>query len=104
MSAELPAPLARVCRVLQAPRSTANHRRRRLALGTDGVGQPARPGPVGAISDQALVVLIRKVIADSPFCGEGYRKVRARLRRQHDVRVSGKRVLRLLRAHGLLAP
>ena len=48
--------------------------------------------------------LIRQVLADSPFAGEGYRKVRARLRRQHDVRVSGKRLLRLLRAHGLLAP
>jgi putative transposase len=48
-------------------------------------------------------VLIRQVIADSPFCGEGYRKVRARLRREHDIHVSGKRVLRLMRAAGLLA-
>jgi putative transposase len=56
------------------------------------------------ISDQELVQLIRRVLADSPFAGEGYRKVRARLRRQHGVQVSGKRVLRLLRAHGLLAP
>jgi putative transposase len=34
----------------------------------------------------------------------GYRKVRARLRREHGVQVSGKRVLRLLRREGLLAP
>ena len=40
----------------------------------------------------------------SPFAGEGYRKVRARLAREHGVRVSGKRVLRLLRQAGLLAP
>ena len=57
--------------------------------------------PVG---DQELVRLIRRVLADSPFAGEGYRKVRARLRREHGVRVSGKRVLRLLRREGLLAP
>ena len=104
MSAQLPAPLARVCRVLEAPRSTANHRRRQVALAAQGAAVPGRPGPAGAISDQALVVLIRQVIADSPFCGEGYRKVRARLRREHDIHVSGKRVLRLMRAHGLLAP
>jgi putative transposase len=38
------------------------------------------------------------------FAGEGYRKLRARLRREHGVRVSGKRVPRLLRREGLLAP
>ena len=42
--------------------------------------------------------------ADSPFAGEGYRKLRARRRRQHGGHVSGKRVLGLLRAPGLLAP
>jgi putative transposase len=56
------------------------------------------------IGDQELVRLIRRVLADSPFAGEGYRKLRARLRREHGVRVSGKRVLRLLRREGLLAP
>jgi putative transposase len=44
--------------------------------------------------------LIRRVLEDSPFAGEGYRKVRARLRREHGVHVSGKRVLRLLRRRG----
>jgi putative transposase len=51
-----------------------------------------------------LLGLIRRVLTDSPFAGEGYRKLRARLRREHGVQVSGKRVLRLLRRHGLLAP
>jgi putative transposase len=55
------------------------------------------------IGDQELVRLIRQVLADSPFAGEGYRKVRARLRREHGVQVSGKRVLRQ-RREGLLAP
>jgi putative transposase len=90
-------PVAVVCRLLGAPRSTIYARRR---VG----GQPSRPGPVPPIGDQELLGLIRRVLTDSPFAGEGYRKVRARLRREHGVQVSGKRVLRLLRRHGLLAP
>lgn len=91
-------PMARVCDVLAAPRSTIYHRRRRGdQLGT-------RPGPKTAISDDELAAKIRQVLTDSPFAGEGYRKVRARLRREHQIRVGGKRVLRLMRRHGLLAP
>jgi putative transposase len=63
-----------------------------------------RPGPATSISDPDLLRLIRRVLDASPFAGEGYRKIRARLRRQHGVRVSGKRVLRLLRREGQLAP
>jgi transposase InsO family protein len=91
-------PVSVVCRVLGAPRSTVYARRARTA------GAARRPGPATPIVDAELVRLVRRVLADSPFAGEGYRKVRARLRRQLGVRVSGKRVLRLLRAHGLLAP
>jgi putative transposase len=90
-------PVMVVCRVLGAPRSTISARRR-------AGGEPGRPGPVPPIGDEELVGLIHTVLAASPFAGEGYRKVRARLRREHGVQVSGKRVLRLLRAHGLLAP
>src|ERR671913_308388 len=89
-------PVALVCRVLGAPRSTV-YARRQSKL-------PARPGPATSISDPDLVGLIHQVLAASPFAGEGYRKVRARLRREHQVQVSGKRVLRLLRREGLLAP
>jgi hypothetical protein len=91
-------PAAVVCRLLGAPRSTIYARRAQAA------GADRRPGPATSISDDELVVLIRQVLADSPFAGEGYRKLRARLRRQHQVHVSGKRVLRLLRREGLLAP
>jgi transposase InsO family protein len=91
-------PLARVCDVLGAPRSTVYHRRAR----GDALG--CRPGPKTSISDDDLVAKIREVLGDSPFAGEGYRKVRARLRREHRIRVGGKRVLRLMRRHGLLAP
>jgi hypothetical protein len=52
---------------------------------------PARPGPVTAIGNHDVVQLIRQVLDASPFAGEGYRKVRTRLRRQHGVQVSGKR-------------
>ena len=65
---------------------------------------PARSGPATATSNHDLLELIRQVLVASPFAGEGYRKVRARLRREHGIRVSGKRVPRLLRREGLLAP
>jgi len=89
-------PVAVVCRVLGAPRSSI-YARRQPKL-------PARPGPATSIGDHDLLQLIRRVLHTSPFAGEGYRKVRARLRREHGVGVSGKRVLRLLRWEGLLAP
>ena len=88
--------LAVVCRVLGAPRSSIYARRAQAS----GCG---RPGPATSISDNDVVELIRRVLVASPFAGEGYRKVRARLRREHGVQVSGKRVLRLLRREGLLA-
>jgi putative transposase len=90
-------PVAVVCRVLGAPRSSVYARRAQAGGG-------GRPGPATSISDPDLLRLIRQVLVASPFAGEGYRKIRARLRRQHGVWVSGKRVLRLLRQEGLLAP
>jgi transposase InsO family protein len=47
---------------------------------------------------------IRRDLAESPFVGEGHRKVWARLRRQQGIRTSRKRILRLTREAGLLAP
>jgi putative transposase len=90
-------PVAVVCRVLGAPRSSVYARRARA-------GVRGRPGPATSTSDPDLLGLIRQVLRTAPFAGEGYRKVRARLRREHGVHVSGKRVLRLLRREGLLAP
>jgi len=55
------------------------------------------------MGDQELLGEIRDVLATSPFVGEGHRKVWARLRRR-GVRTSRKRVLRLTRGAGLLAP
>ncbi len=45
----------------------------------------------------------RREIADSPFVGEGHKKITARLRLR-GVCTSRKRVLRLMREGGLLAP
>jgi putative transposase len=66
--------------------------------------QPAgKRGPRTRVSDAALLEAIRVVLAACAFYGEGYRKVRARLA-HHGLAVGGKRILRLMRQHGLLAP
>lgn len=65
-------------------------------------GQGKKPGPVGPMPDKELVLAIRTLLKDSPFHGEGYRKVWARLRFD-GIRTSRRRVLRLMREHGLLA-
>ena len=90
--------LARVCRAWRVARATVY--RHRLPPPAE---PPRRPGPVGPMADAALVVAIRGVLAASPFHGEGHRKVWARLRHA-GVRTSKRRVLRLMRVHGLLAP
>jgi putative transposase len=89
-------PVAVVCRLLGAPRSTVSARRQQTV--------PARPGPVTSIDDHDVGRLIRLVLGAAPFAGEGDRKVRARLGREHGIQGSGTRVLRLLRRAGLLAP
>jgi hypothetical protein len=52
--------------------------------------------------DAALVEAIRQALASSPFHGEGYRKVWARLRHA-GLRTSKERVRRLMRENGLQA-
>ena len=37
------------------------------------------------MSDEVLTKTIRQVITECPFAGEGHRKVRARLRLEHDI-------------------
>src|SRR4051812_740594 len=89
--------LQRVARVWGASRATIYRHRRR----SDDTPR-RRPGPVGAMADEALVEAIRKLLTDSPFHGEGHRKLWARLRFA-GIRTSRRRVLRLTREHGLLA-
>lgn len=62
-----------------------------------------RPGPKPLISDEELLAAIREDLQQTPFHGEGHKKVRARLRRK-GIRAGRKRYLRLMKTHGLLAP
>ena len=64
----------------------------------------ARRGPRPRQSDAQLLAAIRADLARSPFHGEGHRKVHARLRILDGIRVARTRVLRVMRAHGLLSP
>src|SRR3954462_5318986 len=90
--------LARVCRVWRASRASVYRH-----LSSSRPEPPRRPRPGGPMPDPALVDAIRAVLTASPFHGEGHRKVWARLR-VAGVRTSKRRVLRLMREHGLLAP
>jgi hypothetical protein len=89
--------LQRVTRIWGVSRATVYRRRHR-----SDDAKRKRPGSLGAMSDQDLVRAIRQLLTDSPFHGEGYRKLWARLRFA-GIRASRRRVLRLLRTHGLLA-
>jgi putative transposase len=91
-------PLTMVCQVWRVARSSV------YATGPVTAKAPTgRRGPKPVVTDAILVEAIRVVLAATPFHGEGYRKVRARLAHR-GLAVSGKRVLRLMRQHQLLAP
>ena len=85
----------------RARRSTRGGRVRSAESGVPG---PARRGPTPALSDAQLLAAIRSDLARSPFQGEGHRQVHARLRILDGIRVSRTRVLRVMRAQGLLSP
>ena len=63
--------LLRGARVWGVSRATIYRHRRR----TEAVVARKRPGPLGAMSDEGLVAAIRQLLQDSPFHGEGYRKL-----------------------------
>jgi len=65
---------------------------------------PGKRGPKVALDDDTLLALIRQDLAASPFKGEGHRKVFGRLRHVGGHRAGRNRILRLMRAHGLLSP
>ena len=89
--------LQRVTRIWGVSRATVYRHRQQPEA-----SERRRPGPLGAMADEELVRAIRQLLQDSPFHGEGYRKLWARLRLT-GIRTSRRRVLRLTREHGLLA-
>ena len=96
--------VARICRVWEVSRSSFYAARGAEADSTGSSAGPARRGPKPAISDADLLAAIRADLARSPWTGEGHRKVWARLRALDGIRVSRKRVLRLMREQALLSP
>lgn len=89
--------VAQVCRVWDVARSTVYWRRQ------PSRPEPRRRGPRGFHTDAELADEIKGVLAESPFTGEGYRKVWAMLR-DKGVRTSKERTLRMMRENDLLAP
>ena len=94
----------RVCRGFEYPRSSFYHRQAFERIPEADRPVPLKPGPKTPLSDEELLVEIRTDLEASPFQGEGHRKVRARLKVLRDIRVSNKRVLRLMRENRLLSP
>jgi putative transposase len=92
--------LSRVCRTWGLSRATIWRHR---CAADRPAAQRRRPGPQGPMSDDALASEIRALPAASPFHGEGYRKVWARLR-VSGTRSSPRRVLRVMRENTLLGP
>jgi transposase InsO family protein len=93
--------LARVAHIWRLSRATLY--RHRAAAAAAAPAGPVRRGPAGACSDAEPVGHIRARVLASRLHGEGYRKIRARLRHA-GLRTSPRRVRRLMGAHGLLAP
>lgn len=98
-STRRPYGVTRVLQVWELPRSTFYARRERQAHpATARRGRPPR------VDDATLLAHIHAVIAESPFHGEGHRKIWARLRTLTQVRTSLRRVLRVMREADLLSP
>src|SRR3974390_1550105 len=91
--------LARVSRAWSVSRAGVY----RFLKGAPSPAIARRPGPTGPCPDADLADHIRREIEASDFHGEGYRKLWARLR-VAGVRSSPRRVRRVMRENGLLAP
>jgi len=96
--------IRRVCQAWGVPRSSFYAAQ---APGPDGAIPPspsARRGPKPVVSDEALLAAIKRDLETSPWTGEGHRKVWARLRVRDAIRVSRKRLLRVMGENALLSP
>ena len=93
--------LSLVCAVVGVPRSSYYEY---LLKGRQEKRERKKPGPKMQADDVRLLVLIREVLARSPFHTEGTKKVHRRLRVWFNVCASRARVNRLMREAGLLSP
>ena len=94
----------RVCEMWDVPRSSYYAWKKRQG-GRDEratVTTLKKRGPRTELSDEELLERIEKDLDESPFHGEGHRKVHHRLRRK--ICVGKNRVLRLMRENQLLSP
>jgi putative transposase len=87
-----------VCNVWEFPRSSYYYFEKANRKGRSQRGK--RP----LVSDEDLLTAIKTEIEDSPFQGEGHRKLHARLRRFRQLRVGRNRVLKIMREQKLLSP
>ncbi len=92
----------RVCRAWGVGRASVY--RHRQDGGEAATPAPGKRGPKTATDDAGLLAAIQADLAESPFRGEGHRKVHARLRRRSGIMVARKRVLRIMRENNLLSP
>jgi len=90
--------LKRVCESWEIPRSTIYCHRSRVPK------DKKRPGPKPEHSDEAILYAVRKDLKESPFKGEGHRKVHFRLKKKQGIITGRQRVLRVMREHKLLSP
>ena len=100
-SAQQPYGIKRVCTVWNISRATIQrHKARALRSPTAA----KKRGPKTCLTDAQLLEEIKNSLLNSPFVGEGYRKVWARLRQQSSVFSAARRILRIMRESDLLAP
>ena len=95
--------IKRVCAIWEQARSTFYERKARKR-DTTPAQPPAKRGPKTLVSDEKLLDLIVHDLANSPFIGEGHRKVWARLHYVGGLSVGKNRVLRIMRENNLLSP
>jgi putative transposase len=88
--------LTLVCKVFDLCRSAYYARRHQESTGL-------KKGPKSTVTDELLLERIQEDLKQSPFKGEGHRKVHARLKRS-GIGVSRNRILRVMRNHNLLSP
>jgi transposase InsO family protein len=96
--------IRRVCQAWGVPRSSFYAAQAPTPDSAIPACPPTRRGPKPFVSDEALLAAIKRDLETSPWTGEGHRKVWARPRVRDGIRVSRKRLLRLMREHAPLSP